>query len=76
MNIPIEKISKFLPAVQKPTYKQSFNKRLMWTGVALILFFVLSHITIYGIGKPPELEYLRTIQLLLGAKFGSLMTLG
>jgi len=76
MKIPIEKISKFLPSVEKPTYKQSFNARITWVGIALLLYFVLSHITIYGIGTPPELEYLRTIQLLLGAKFGSLMTLG
>ncbi|MEM7821198.1 MAG: preprotein translocase subunit SecY [Candidatus Aenigmatarchaeota archaeon] len=76
MKIPIEKISKFLPAVEKPKYKQPLNKRIMWTGIALILYFLLSHITIYGIAKVPELEYLMTIQLLLGAKFGSLMTLG
>ena len=36
----------------------------------------LSYITIYGIGETSETDYLRTIQLLLGAKFGSLMTLG
>ena len=76
MKIPIEKISKFLPTVEKPTYKQSFNTRMMWTGIALILYFLLSHITIYGIAETSELEFLRTIQLLLGAKFGSLMTLG
>lgn len=76
MRIPIEKIAKYLPAVERPTYKQSFNTRLMWTGVALILYFVLSYITIYGIAEIPELEAMRTIQLLLGARFGSLMTLG
>lgn len=76
MKIPIEKISKFLPTVEKPTYKQNFNKRIMWTGIALILYFILSYITIYGVAETQELEFLRTIQLLLGAKFGSLMTLG
>lgn len=76
MKFPIEKIAKFLPSVEKPTYKQSFNTRIMWTGVALLLYFVLSYISIYGIGETPELEFLRTVQLLMGAKFGSLMTLG
>jgi len=76
MKIPIEKIAKYLPSVEKPTYKQSFNTRIMWTGIALILYFVLSYISIYGIGETPELEFFRTIQLLMGAKFGSLMTLG
>jgi preprotein translocase subunit SecY len=76
MNIPIEKIAKYLPAVEKPTYKQNFNTKLIWTGVALLLYFLLSEIKIFGTGVPPAQEYVQTIQLLLGAKLGSLMTLG
>jgi len=72
----ISKIAKYLPTVEKPTYKQPFNTRLMWTGVALLIYFILSYVTIYGINETSQSEYLRTIQLLLGAKFGSLMTLG
>jgi len=74
--IPVEKIAKYLPAVEKPTYKQPFNKRMMWTGIALIAYIVMSHISVYGIGKSPQLEALMLFQTLLGAKFGSLMTLG
>ncbi|MGC8812506.1 MAG: preprotein translocase subunit SecY [Candidatus Aenigmatarchaeota archaeon] len=74
--VAIEKITRFLPSVQKPTYKQSFNKRIMWTLVALILYLALSHITVYGIGSTPQLEALAQIQTLLGARFGSLLTLG
>jgi preprotein translocase subunit SecY len=76
ISIPIEKISRFLPTVEKPTYRQTLNKKLIWTGIALIAYLILSHITVYGIGKTPELEALITIQTLLGARFGSLMTLG
>lgn len=76
MKFDISKIARYLPTVERPTYKQPFNTRLMWTGIALLIYFILSYVTIYGIGKTPETEYLRTIQLLLGAKFGSLMTLG
>jgi len=72
----IHKIGKYLPAIERPTYKPSFNTRLMWTGVALICYLVLSHITVYGIQKTPQIETLITIQTLLGARFGSLMTLG
>jgi len=74
--IDISKISRYMPAVEKPTYKQTFNTRIMWTGIALVIYFVLSYISIYGIGEAPQLNYLITIQLLFGAKFGSLMTLG
>ena len=74
--IPVEKIAKYLPAVEKPTYKQPFNKRMMWTGIALIAYIVMSHISIYGIGTTPQMDALLLFQTLLGAKFGSLMTLG
>jgi len=74
--IPIEKIAKYLPSVEKPTYKQAFNKRMMWTGIALISYIIMSHISVYGIGKSSQLEALMVFQTLLGAKFGSLMTLG
>jgi preprotein translocase subunit SecY len=76
LSIPIEKIAKFLPAVEKATYKQTFNKKLIWTGIALLLYLLLTHISVFGIGQTPELEALRTFQTLLGAKFGSMMTLG
>lgn len=76
ISIPIEKISKYLPTVEKPTYKQTLNKKLIWTGIALLFYLVLSHISVFGIGQTPGLEALIAIQTLLGAKFGSLMTLG
>jgi preprotein translocase subunit SecY len=72
----IEKIAKYLPSVEKPTYKQPFNKRMIWTGIALIAYIVMSHVSIYGIGTTPQLDALLLFQTLLGAKFGSLMTLG
>jgi len=72
----IKKIARYIPSVTKPTYKQGFNTRLIWTGIALIAYLVLSHISVFGIGKTPELEALMIYQTLLGAKFGSMMTLG
>jgi preprotein translocase subunit SecY len=76
ISIPIEKISRFLPTVEKPTYKQTLNKKFIWTGIALISYLVLSYIAVYGIAETPQIEALATIQTLLGARFGSLMTLG
>lgn len=70
------KLARFIPSIEKPTYKQTFNKRLVWTGVALILYLVLSYISVYGVTQSPQVSQFLTIQLLLGARFGSLMTLG
>jgi len=71
----ITKIAKYIPAVEKPTYKQGFNKRLMWTGVALLLYLVLSYITVYGVSKT-SYDRFRFFEIVLGSRFGSLMTLG
>jgi len=68
-------IAKFLPAIEKPTYKQSFNKRLMWTGVVLVAYIILSHVSIYGV-KQASFEQFRFFEIVTGSKFGSMMTLG
>jgi len=71
----INKISKFLPSVEKPTYKQSFNRRLLWTGIALVAYLLLSNITAFGV-KRSENPQLTFLEIVLGSRFGSLMTLG
>jgi preprotein translocase subunit SecY len=71
----VKKISKFLPAVGKPEYKQSLNTRLKWTGIALLCYFVLSYISVYGL-SPSSYQQFQLFQIVLGSKMGSLMTLG
>lgn len=72
----IEKISKYIPSVEKPTYKQTFNTRLKWTGLALVLYFVLSVITVYGLDSEANFEQYQFYEIVLGSKFGSILTLG
>src|SRR3989344_8402441 len=71
----LKTLAKFIPAIEKPTYKQSFNTRLSWTGIALILYLVLSYITIFGVSAA-SYERFRFFEIVLGSRFGSLMTLG
>lgn len=75
METLIEKISRFLPTIERPTFRQSFNTRLKWTGIALILYFILSYVGIYGV-SPARYEQFRFFEIVLGSKFGSLITLG
>jgi len=70
------KISRFLPAIEKPTYMQSFNAKMKWTAIALLAYLVLYYVPIYGHTPSPQREATLTLQTLLGAKFGTLMTLG
>lgn len=67
-------LSKYIPSVQKPLYKQSFNTRIMWVGIALISYLILANITVIGIGEVSFQN--RFFEIVLGARFGSIMTLG
>jgi preprotein translocase subunit SecY len=71
----IEKIARFLPTIERPAFRQPFNTRLKWTGIALAMYLILSSITIYGVSKA-SYEQFRFYEIILGSKFGSLMTLG
>jgi preprotein translocase subunit SecY len=72
----VTKISKFIPSIGKPDYKQSLNSRLKWSGIALLCYFLLLHITVVGIQQSEYFKQLSYVQMVLGAKFGSLVTLG
>ncbi len=72
------KIAKFLPAVEKPTYKPSLNKKLLWTGLILVIYYLLSSQLfghVYGV-MPGAGQQFQSLQILLGSTFGTLMTLG
>lgn len=65
-----------LPEVKHPQEKKlSFNQKLKWTVIVLSAFFILTSIPLYGITSN-ALEQYKTIALLLGAEFGSIISLG
>jgi preprotein translocase subunit SecY len=64
-----------LPEVANPEKKQSLKTRLLWTFGILVIFLFLASIPLYGV-LGTQAEYFKTLELLLGAKFGALLTLG
>lgn len=65
-----------LPEVKGPGDKHlSFGKKIKWTLIMLVSFFILSNIPLYGLSENAlsQFEYL---SIILGANFGSLMSLG
>ncbi len=75
----IVKAASFLPSVEEPEKEQSLKKMLIWTGIALLLYFTLGEINIYGAhaaSVEQALQQLETFQTLLGAQIGSVITLG
>ncbi len=78
VSFDITKLAKYLPTVKKPVYKLSLNKKLMWTGLTLVVYFLLSS-QLFGhvYGVSPELSsQFQNIAMLFGSSFGTLMTVG
>lgn len=71
----IDSIASKLPGVQEPKTHLSFKARLKWTGIILLLFLMLSQITLFGI-SPVSKGRFQFFELVLGSSIGSLLTLG
>ncbi|MEM5784364.1 MAG: preprotein translocase subunit SecY [Candidatus Aenigmatarchaeota archaeon] len=63
------------PSVVQPTQKLNFKEKMKWTGIILVLFFLLGSITVAGI-TPSAVAQFQFLEIVFGAKFGSIMTLG
>lgn len=64
-----------LPEVKGPASKLSLKSRMGWTFGMLVLFLFLASVPLFGVASS-QAEYFKTLELLLGAKFGFLLTLG
>ena len=65
-----------LPEVQGPQQRRlSFKEKLKWTGITLVIFFVLGLIPLFGLGAN-ALQQFEFLSIILGAKFGSIISLG
>ena len=66
---------KLLPGVQKPEKRMNFKQKLKWTGLILIMFFIMSQIIVWGVDVNAVQHFL-FLETVLGSKMGSLITLG
>ncbi len=70
-----DKILENLPEVKKPEERLSFKTKLIWTLLILVIFFCLGLIPLFGLGQN-ALQTFELLSLILGAEFGSLISLG
>jgi len=73
--LKLEGLLKSLPEVEPPKKKLNFKTKLIWTGAVLLVFFVLGMIPLWGL-DPNAVSRFETLQILLAANFGSLISLG
>jgi len=64
-----------LPEVSHPKKKLDFKEKMKWTGAALVIYFLLSLIPLYGL-DPNYQSRFETLSILLAANFGSIISLG
>jgi len=71
----LEPLLAAMPAVKSPEGHVHFKNKLMWTAGILILYFILSNITIFGLDQSSQDIFLYWRALLAGAS-GSIIHLG
>ncbi len=68
-------LGRILPEIKKPTRKVKFNEKLFWTGLVLIVFFVMTEIPLYGLTSDSGAE-LGAMRVIFASSRGTLMELG
>ncbi len=71
----LENLYNYLPGIKKPVKRLTFKQKLIWTGSILLTYYVLSQIPVFGMSRT-SLQFFQTYETILGAKIGSLITLG
>lgn len=72
----IETVANLIPEVKGPEQKNlGFNAKMKWTLIILGAFFILSVIPLWGLDPNSQFQFAQ-LELILGASFGSLMSLG
>ena len=71
----LKPIGRVLPEIKAPKRKVKFNEKLLWTGVVLIIYLVMSEIPLYGIDPGVE-DNLGSLRIIFASNRGTLMELG
>ncbi len=67
-------LSRFMPEVGSPTRKVSFNEKLFWTAMALIIYLVMSQVNLFNVDSGNQ--GFDAYQVIFASNQGSLTTLG
>ena len=74
--LDLRNIFSFIPEIKKPEEKKlGFNVKFKWTIVALVLFFILANIPLYGLSSNALAQF-EFLQIILATEFGSIISLG
>ena len=68
-------IGRVLPEIKKSERKVSFNEKIFWTALVLVIFLVMTEIPLYGIEKAAS-DNFGSLRVIFASNRGTLMELG
>jgi preprotein translocase SecY subunit len=69
-------LARFFPNISAPDRKVNFNEKVFWTAIALIIYFVMSHVPLYGTQGMSQQDPLGALRVIFASNRGTLMELG
>jgi protein transport protein SEC61 subunit alpha len=68
-------IGRVLPEIKKPERKVSFNEKIFWTALVLVVFLVMTEIPLYGVSVSAA-DRFGSLRVIFASNQGTLMELG
>ncbi len=69
-------LARFFPDIKAPDRKVAFNEKIFWTAIALIIYFIMSQVPLYGISAANLNDPLGSLRVIFASNRGTLMELG
>ncbi len=71
----VVKAEPYLPQVPKPKKKIQLQTRLLWTGIALLIYLVMGQTPLFG-ATTPDFDFLQFARVIFASQQGTLVELG
>lgn len=71
----LQPIFSLLPQVRSPSYRVPFKEKLKWTGIILVLYFVLIQVPLFGLSST-AVDQFSALRAVMAGSFSSIITLG
>src|SRR4030042_5949460 len=68
-------IGRILPEIKKPERKVSFNEKIFWTALVLVIFLVMTEIPLFGVAQSASDQF-GQLRVIFASNRGTLMELG
>jgi len=71
----LQPIFSLIPQVRSPDYRVPFKEKLKWTGIILILYFILATVPLFGLSAT-AVDQFGQLRAVMAGSFGSIITMG